>query len=135
MTVLRLATEWDCPKIRELVFSRIDQMPALDIISKIKLYTEYKAPHHYLLPFCFQLAVRELTPGREEFRPFDYDTMYNIFTAREMLRSTAINTGMLSPDEKFDIVAEAFGLGPQEIATLRTSGNTSAIRWYSELTQ
>ncbi|EKM79702.1 hypothetical protein AGABI1DRAFT_114182 [Agaricus bisporus var. burnettii JB137-S8] len=125
-TLLRLATEWDCPKIREMVFSRIDKMPALDVISKIKLYTQYKAPHSYLLPLCFQLAVRDRMPGREEFRLFDYDTFYNIFTAREMLRTPLASTSQgtpvnLTPDEKFDIVAVAFGLHPQEIATLRTS--------------
>lgn len=110
-------------------------MPTLDTISKIKLYTEYNAPHKYLLPFCFQLAVRERMPGREEFRPFDYDTMYNIFAARETLQSAEKNAGVLSPDEKFDIVAEAFGLRPQEITALKALGNMSAIRQYFGLTQ
>ncbi|KAF9444179.1 hypothetical protein P691DRAFT_678099 [Macrolepiota fuliginosa MF-IS2] len=123
ITILRLATTWEFPNIREFAISYINAL-AIETIDKVKIYQEYHVPRKYLLPLLLELATRDEPLEREEFRAIDVDSLYLIISAREMLRTSRLANPArrLSGEEKLDIVVSAFDITPLEIEALRDLG-------------
>lgn len=121
ITILRLATKWECPDIRDFAISHI-KTTSLSAVKKIKILREYGTPQADLLPLFIELASREQMLTREEFRVLDDDTKFCIVRAREMLRTSPHTEGSGSPTtphprrlsdaEKSQVVAEAIGVPP-----------------------
>ncbi|KAF5354946.1 hypothetical protein D9756_005641 [Leucocoprinus leucothites] len=134
ITILRLATLWECPGVRDLAISFIDKI-SMETVQRIKIYQEYKVPREHLLPLYIELATREKMLEREEFRILDADTLFSIVRAREMLRAPLPADGgrnrddSISPlreeftdDDKRNIVATAFEISAEQVQALKLKG-------------
>lgn len=132
ITILRLASLWECAGIRDFAVSFIDKLP-MKTVKKIKIYQDYKVPRNRLLPLYIELATRESMLELEEFRVLDAETLFHIVRAREMLRapppaddgrdsSASPIRADITEKEKMDVVAFAFGMSPEQVQSFVPSG-------------
>ncbi|KAJ3557081.1 hypothetical protein NP233_g11832 [Leucocoprinus birnbaumii] len=139
ITILRLASLWECSGIRDFAVSYIDKTP-METAQKIQIYQDYHVPQKHLLPLYIELATREKMLEREEFRLLDADTLYSIVRAREMLRAPSpAGSGrdrdiLMSPlrsdyseEDKWDIVTLAFGISAEQVQALRQTGSAEPL--------
>ncbi|KAF7782807.1 hypothetical protein Agabi119p4_2183 [Agaricus bisporus var. burnettii] len=123
VTVLRLATKWDCPDIRKFAISYI-KSAELDAMKKIKIFKRYNVPESELLSLYVQLASRKRMLTREEFCVLDEEAKFSVTQAREMLleaqarsfsessdvsSSGSVSSGGISREERSQILSDVFG--------------------------
>ncbi|XP_006461446.1 hypothetical protein AGABI2DRAFT_118337 [Agaricus bisporus var. bisporus H97] len=86
-TILRLATKWECPRIREIAVDHIDKLPGVRDVQKVKIYRDNQVSQSLIIPFYIALARRSDSLERAEFQYLDSEDLHYIVTAREMLRA------------------------------------------------
>ncbi len=124
MTILRLATTWGFPSVRQLAVSHLKET-AMDVMQKIKIFQDYKVPRSDIFPCFVELASREKLLDAEEFGVLEDDTKFCIARARETLLRASLSVEgdgpvtnvieRLNIGERSRIVGEAFGISPSEI--------------------
>ncbi|EAU93091.2 hypothetical protein CC1G_06811 [Coprinopsis cinerea okayama7 len=113
-SILRLAHEWDFPQVKRFALREIKRREdEIDVVQRIVLYRDYKAPEEYLVPLYAELCARPYPPTIDEAEKLGHETTFNIFRAREQIRSD----GSVSPLPKgksavdtYPTVAEVMGV-------------------------
>jgi len=118
LTILKLATQWEFPEIRNLAIRQLERLN-LQPIEKIALYKQYKVNHNLLLPSYMLLCRNGKLPSHEEGKRLSLDTVLRIASAREKILLTAMESGCKTPttastpdDVTKAIIADFFDLTP-----------------------
>ncbi|KAF7768693.1 hypothetical protein Agabi119p4_7936 [Agaricus bisporus var. burnettii] len=123
ITIMRYATRWDFPRIKDLAIQHLEKHE-MNPIDRIKLYQENKLPEKYLFPLYVGLASRQELLGIEESRTLGIETLVLIQQARERLRAPTSPMGNkflspirtdLKPADVFDIVSATFNISFGEL--------------------
>ncbi|EKM79701.1 hypothetical protein AGABI1DRAFT_39745 [Agaricus bisporus var. burnettii JB137-S8] len=123
ITIMRYATRWDFPRIKDLAIQQLEKHE-MNPIDRIKLYQENKLPEKYLFPLYVCLASRQELLGIEESRTLGIETLVLIQQARERLRAPTSPMGDkflspirtdLKPADVFDIVSATFNISFGEL--------------------
>lgn len=116
MTILRLATQWRFPEIRELAIRHLEELK-FEPIEKITTYKQYSVDKELLLPSYVTLCRSPKLPSPEEGRILTMETVLKLASVRERLLLSASEHGCKTPttatvpdDIVNAIVAELFEL-------------------------
>jgi hypothetical protein len=135
ITIMRYATRWDFPYIKDLAIQHLESHE-MDPIARIKLYQENNLSEKYLFPLYVRLASRAELLSIEESRTLGLETLVSIQQARERLRApkppmgdkllSPIRTD-LKPTDVFDIVSATFNISFAEIPPVMGSKSGSPV--------
>ena len=96
VTILRLATRWSFPNIKELAVQKLE---ALDLrpAERISIYTEHGVDDERLISPYVELCKSPTIPTLADSQLIQMETLLNILQAREEVQCEAIKLGLGSP--------------------------------------
>ncbi|KAG9312168.1 hypothetical protein JVU11DRAFT_7459 [Chiua virens] len=116
LTVLRLATKWEFPEIRNLAIRQLERLD-IEPVEKVFIYKCYDVSSELLLPSYVSLCRRKSLPSPEEGRILTMETILRLASAREQVVLAAAERGCATPatatapeDIVVAVVAEQFAL-------------------------
>ncbi|KAF9445064.1 hypothetical protein P691DRAFT_806196 [Macrolepiota fuliginosa MF-IS2] len=112
LTILRLATKWEFPKVKKLAIEYLEKFE-MDTVQRIVLYQNNSVSEKYLYPLYEKLASREERLRLDESKALGLETLVLVHEARERLRAPPSGNRLLSPVRP--------GIGPADIIEIVSS--------------
>ncbi|TFK26268.1 hypothetical protein FA15DRAFT_297983 [Coprinopsis marcescibilis] len=113
-SILRLAHEWDFPNVKRFALREIRRREdEIELVKRIVLYQDYKAPAEYLVPLYAELCARPTSPTEGEAQLLGFERTLKIFRAREQVRSDGSISPLpkgKSPVDTYPTISSVLGL-------------------------
>jgi len=120
LTILRLATKWEFPKIKKLAIQHLEKFE-MGTVDRIVLYKANSVSEKYLFPLYEKLVSREERLRLDESQALGIETLVLVHEARERLRAPSgsrllspVRTD-LKPTDIIDIVASTFNISLADV--------------------
>lgn len=96
MTILRLATRWAFPKVKELAIRELDAL-VVSPAERIAIYNEHGIDDERLLNSYVEICKSPTVPTKEEGHLMEMETLINVLQLREDTRREALKLRRESP--------------------------------------